>query len=336
MISNLWVAGYAEDPKSGSATMRTGVSGRRPSALEVQAESLLKQAESLERQRKYKEAEAVYRNYVTLESRLHPECSLDGIIARILDLEGQHDQADAYYRKFENAVAKLLPNPITGKVDTHSDTQANKTSSPPAKMTLKAAAKSTPELPAKFTRHAGADKRLIYVVLANGRLLRILQSMPKEQAMKEFDYAGEILGQANETANVIGRSAKIMDMRPLIQDYRTAPPPVPNSKLPKSEGGPVGGEGTAVTGGNTAGTIIDGAELRQLLSKIPKDKAVKKFDFAANHYPDNKLKHVYEKFSADPLPGYTGFASPRDLVPKGYVILDSPEYSALKKMASGK
>jgi tetratricopeptide (TPR) repeat protein len=238
----------------------------------------LEKAESLERQGKYQEAENYYRQWIDLRKKSDPHECLDGVLARILDLQGCHGEAEQYYSSFEKHTADRLARQATTDCF----------------------------LPKAPSRHRGG-----IVVVADGRLLRILQTIPRERALAEFDFAGAILNCANLTASQLGQKRSILDLRPEVEDFRGA------------EGAPV----------VTPGKVLRGWQLRRHLSKIGRDKAIVEFEFADYYFPRPNARFVRENYPASPLSGYKYIARVRDLIPEQIAIIDEKDYAKLKKLS---
>lgn len=271
------------------------VQNRRMKALRKDADYYLSEGEKLESQKQYASAENYYRRYVETMHTLEPKNNYDGILGRIADLAGKHWEANKYYTSFESSVAKQHPE--------------------------------------KFG-----------TVVSIARLLRILQTIPRKQATEEFDFAGEILAEESSLAPEIGTRADILDLRPLIKDYRKEDPNLPAqrseafqpkvSKAAASKGqiGPRP-DATVIVGVNTAGIVVQGAEIRGLLGKLDRQTASREFDFALDFHPDLAMRFWYENYSDCPLSGYSGINSVRKLVPKQIIILDKTNYQKLVRLS---
>ena len=271
------------------------VQNRRMNALRKDADYYLSEGEKLESQKQYASAENYYRRYVETMHVLEPKNNYDGILGRIADLAGKHWEANKYYTSFESSVAKQHPE--------------------------------------KFG-----------TVVSMARLLRILQTLPRKQATEEFDFAGEILAEEFSLAPEIGTRADILDLRPLAKDYQKEAPNLPaqgtEAFQPKvSEAAPskdqIGPrpDATVIVEVNTAGIVVQGAEMRGLLGKLDRQTACREFDFALDFHPDFAKRIWYENYSDCPLSGYTGINSVRKLVPKQVLILDKKTYEKLIRLS---
>lgn len=308
----------------------------KPNAALLKAadDQLLARAENLERQGNFAEAEKYYRRFVELEEQLHQKVDGSGIIARILDRQGLHLEADKYYSAFESNAASYEQH----KID---------------------------------LKQGGAQKKLDFTppplgnrlsnggtVIADGRLLRIMQTIPPEKYRlagdkRLFDY---IMAETNRPAGDLGRRISIADLRPYIWDYRRNKNIVntahdqsqvhsksaenkqssesaslvknntKDQKLPK-------GQDADIKQVETAGTVLEGNTVRTYIAKIGKEKAKKEFEFIEKFERDTQNKIPPEEFSDTPLPGYAGVASPRDLIPRQIIILDQDTAAKLKRMA---
>lgn len=248
-----------------------------------EAAPYLAKAESAERLGKYGEAEGYYKQWIDLRRRSHPGECLDGVLARILDLEGCHGEAEKYYCSFEKYAADQLAKEALAK--------------PTADLAI-------PKAQTRGPRHG-------VIVVADGRLLRILQTIPRETALSEFEFAGSILKCANLTAYQLGQQRSIIDRRPFIEDFRGY------------DGGPV----------TTPGKVVRAQQLRRHLSKIGPERALVEFSFADYYFPRPGARLVRENYPVSRLAGYESIGSVRDLMSEQIAILDEREFEKLKKMS---
>ncbi|MBY0550649.1 MAG: tetratricopeptide repeat protein [Candidatus Obscuribacterales bacterium] len=260
------------------------------------------EAECLERRGSYYEAEKYYRRWIELRQKSHPGECLDGVLARILDLQGCHSEADQYYSNFEQH--------ILGNLNTEKYEKQVTTGSP--------VISGIETLPA---------------VLADGRLLRILQTIPREAALHEFDYAGEILKCATMPASEIGLRVSILDLRPVVKDFRkcTAAPKTEENtdNLPED----IDEDCTIITSIETTGKVLLGQTMRRALSAIGQKKALAEFDFADDFYPTPGARFIRENYSRVPLSGYKNIVCVRDLIPQRIAIIDDSDFEKLQKMS---
>jgi tetratricopeptide (TPR) repeat protein len=278
----------------------------------------LREAESCERRGEYYEAESYYRRWIAVRQRLHPSECLDGVLARILDLQGCHSEAERYYSSYEKHTAESL----------RQKQRAEEAATRVAKGDV-----YYPPLPTDPAEMTGSFPHGS-VVLADGRLLRILQTISREKALHEFDFAGSVLKCADLPASQLGRRLTILDLRPVIKDYRKAEeqdkiaeeePPAPKSEAEADV--------TIITSVECAGCVLEAPEMRRYLSKIGRDKALVEFDFADYYFPRNGARFVREDYAVSPLSGYKNIACVRDLIPRQIAIIHKKEYEKLKKLS---
>ena len=185
-------------------------------------------------------------------------------------------------------------------------------------------------------------------LIATPRLLRLLTSIPEKTALHEFDYAAAVLKGKNATALKMGRQFIAIDLRPLIRDYRPAPPLDESIMVQIADGipsdcagsgmrevpGPQGSFATPVTAVRQTGEGFTAIKLRSLLKKIPRDKAMAEFDFAKDYYPGVQTKNLREHYQKEATPGaYLEPVSVRYLIPSNYVIVPNGSYKRLVDMA---
>lgn len=143
---------------------------------QTQAEEYLMAAEMYERERKYALAEHHYRRYIEIAQTMYPEANFDGMLGRILDLQGRHSEADAHYANFESFVTrqKVLLN--------------------------------------RFTKPGVTAEEILKgrKVVSDGRLLRTLQAMPDSPERSRLPYSKKILSESKMTAAEIGLRASLI------------------------------------------------------------------------------------------------------------------------------
>lgn len=242
--------------------------------------------------------------------KVRPEQNYDGILGRIAELTGKHSEASSYYHSYEVYQTKKRIEELAKNT---ADTSTGPTT-----------------------------------VVATGRLLRVLQTIPRQKALDEFDFGGEVLSEENSLASRIGMQICIIGPRLIIKDYRTGPSkPISGTattrldvatKLKKTETkststiGPQG-DATTVQGVNTAGTVLTGETLRRLLAGIDRETACREFEFGRDFHPDYATRYCYENYSDCPLAGYSENWTVRKLVTKQVVILNPKVYDKLVRLS---
>lgn len=338
---------------------------------QAQADQYLAAAESLESEGLYARAEYHYRQFIAIERRLHPEANFDGILGRILDLQGKHDEANRHYSTFElhyaqerqhardnETVSKIKQPEIrflskdhligltqqptvegashkesiglhdsvnefarTGQYVTKSVQQALGVSVTNRRLTLEPLAESphstrigrervdTQRDTTKTKDHADQT------VVANGRLLRILQSIPRAQAIRQFYYADKILDESKLPAGHLGLKISILNLKTVVRDFRsTAASSIPNHN-----------QATA------GGIAIEDKYIRAYLSRLSPQVATKEFRFGKEFY---SKRDEAELALSSPNRAYSGIRTVRDLMPLQIVLIDHSDYEKLKTMSA--
>ncbi|MBY0548808.1 MAG: hypothetical protein K2W95_16170 [Candidatus Obscuribacterales bacterium] len=244
---------------------------------QLQAKQYLSAAELLEKENKYCDAEYHYRRYAEIAQQIYPDANFNGVIGRILDVQGRHAEADAHYTKFEQFVTLQHQR----ELETSSDKSKK-------------------------------DEMIGRSVVANGRLLSILQTVPYEQANEKFAYGKVILKESNLPAGELGMRASLVKLGKQIAVF-TEP------------------------SGDTASSItVPANTLRKLLAKTDRNIALREFTFAKQYYPSNKDGTLNpEEFSNQRITGYGTIASPRDLVPVDMAVIALTDFTKLRRLAGG-
>ncbi len=159
-----------------------------------------------------------------------------------------------------------------------------------------------------------------------GRVSRLLSQIPAERAVKQFDWASEYVSDQADRSPVWSRKLIVLDLRPVIRDFRTAAP------LPAGSAGVKRNSG-AVSVANDIGVVILEDQLRTVLAKVNRQEALQSFSWSKPFLPENKSPR--ESLPAAIIAGTTlPPLSVQDLIPKQIIILNSSDYQKLKK-ASG-
>lgn len=242
---------------------------------QLQAKQYLSAAELFEKEKKYSAAEYHYRRYAEIAEQIYPAANFDGVIGRILDIQGRHAEADAHYTKFEQFVTAQHQQELEIVSD-----------------------------------KSKKDEMIGRSVVANGRLLRILQTVPPEQANKMFAYGKTILKESTLPAGELGMRASLVKLGKQVSVFTENPSDTANS------------------------ITVEAKTLRELLAKVDRNSALKEFSFTKRYYPTASSLDPNE-FSNTRVAGYSTIASPRDLVPVDVAVIQRSDYAKLQRLAKG-
>lgn len=159
-----------------------------------------------------------------------------------------------------------------------------------------------------------------------GRVSRLLSQIPAERAVKKFDWAFEYVADQADRSPIWSRKLIVLDLRPVIRDFRTKAP------LPAGSAGVNGNTGQVVPAANDLGVVILEDQLRTVLAKVNRQEALQTFSWSKPFLPENKSPR--ESLPAAIIAGTTlPPLSVRDLIPKQIIILNSSDYQKLKDIS---